>query len=632
MSKFIRTLCLVTACLGASYSVGADSTEPPFKLPGPKFSVRLERSVMVPMRDGARLSTDMYFPEGAGDKLPVILIRTPYNKKSWRQDGSSYDAPAVFWPARLFAGQGYVVAVQDVRGKFESEGQYLFAGNDAVDGYDTTEWVARQVWSNGRVGTYGCSYLGEVQYQQATKRSPHLTAMIPQGAGPVQYRAGGGINGGALELAALVGWERTYGSKLYYRPPAGTPRTTFVQSEDFFRPDPIVPNIDYRPIWDSLPLIDMLKKAGSPPTDWEDIVSRDFSDPWWSKTDFIRPTDHFDVPALHINSWYDFGIGETLGLFNQLSRNAISERARNNQFAIISPTTHCRSEMSGKHTIIGQRDMGDASLDYFAIYLQWFDYWLKGNREAQPKMPKLQVFVMGRNQWRGEGEWPLARTQFTKYYLHSAGHANSRFGDGLLSTDPPKDDASDEYIYDPKSPIPTAGGAVCTVCAHSADVADGAVDQSDLETRQDMLVYSTEALKKGIEVTGPIELTLYVTSSAKDTDFTAKLVDVYPDGTAYNVQEGILRARYREGFEKKVWMRPGEVYPLRLDLHATSNYFLPGHKIRLEVSSSNFPRFDRNLNTGGNNYDETQWLVAHNSVKHSRTYPSAVTLPIIPDR
>lgn len=633
MHTLMRTLTLIAAAfvVGAS-TVSADPLPPPFTLPAPKYAVRLERSVMVPMRDGIRLSTDLYFPQGAGDKLPVILVRTPYNKKTWRQESFSLTSPSLLWPARFFAGQGYVVAVQDVRGKFESEGQYLYAGGDAADGYDATEWLAAQPWSTGKIGTYGCSYLGEVQYQQATQRSRHLTAMIPQAAGPVQYRAGGGINGGVLELAALVGWERVFGSKLYYRPPPGTSRETFLQSEEFFRPEPQVSDIDYRPIWNSLPVIDMLKKAGAPPSDFEDLVSRDFSDPWWNKTDFIRPTDRFDVAALHINSWYDYGVGETLELFNQLRVNAESQRGRANQFAIISPTTHCRSELSGEHTFVGQRDMGNASLNYFSIYLRWFQYWLKGDEGARPTMPRLQLFVMGRNQWRGENEWPLARTRFTKYYLHSGGHANSRFGDGVLSTEHPAEEPPDQYTYDPKSPIPTAGGAVCTVCAQSTDVVDGGVDQSDLEARQDMLVYTTEILARGVEVTGPIELTLYVGSSAKDTDFTAKLVDVYPDGTAYNVQEGIIRARYREGFEKKVWLKAGEVYPIRVNLHATSNYFGPGHRIRLEVSSSNFPRFERNLNTGGNNYDETTWVVAHNMVSHSNRYPSQLLLPLVPER
>jgi len=243
-------------------------------------------------------------------------------------------------------------------------------------------------------------------------------------------------------------------------------------------------------------------------------------------------------------------------------------------------------------------------------------------------MPHLMIYVMGKNEWRGENEWPLTRTQFTKYYLHSNHEANSRFGDGTLSTALPNEAALDAYMYDPGSPVQSIGGAVC--CTGTPDAPAGSYDQSDVEARQDVLVYTTPVLEEGIEVTGPIKAVLYVSSSAKDTDFAAKLVDVYPDGSAYNIQEGILRARYREGWKKKVWMNPGEVYRLTVDMEATSNYFGPGHRIRVEISSSNFPHFDRNLNTGGNNYDETKWVAARNTIHHSKQRASFILLPVIP--
>ncbi len=243
-------------------------------------------------------------------------------------------------------------------------------------------------------------------------------------------------------------------------------------------------------------------------------------------------------------------------------------------------------------------------------------------------MPKVHLYVMGKNQWRSENEWPLARTQFTKYYFHSNGHAHSRFGTGTLSTAAPGNEPADVYVYDPKTPTPSVGGPLC--CTGTADAPSGVFDQSDVETRNDVLVYSTPVLRQGVEVTGPLSVVLYVSSSAPDTDFTAKLVDVYPDGSAFNIQESILRARYREGFDKKVWMKPGEVYEVRIDLQATSNYFGPGHRIRLEISSSNFPRFDRNLNTGGNQYNETEWKEATNTIHHSRIHPSHILLPVIP--
>jgi putative CocE/NonD family hydrolase len=278
--------------------------------------------------------------------------------------------------------------------------------------------------------------------------------------------------------------------------------------------------------------------------------------------------------------------------------------------------------------VVGGRDVGDARFEYYKLYLKWFDHWLKGIDNGIEKMPKVQLYVMGRNTWRGEKQWPLARTQYTRYYLHSDGHANSRSGTGTLSIKPPDKEPADRYTYDPGDPVPSRGGPIC--CTGDPH-ADGSYDQSEVENRRDVLVYTTPVLQQGIEVTGPLKAVLYVSSSAKDTDFTAKLVDVYPDGTAYNVQEGILRARHREGFTKKVWMRSGEVYEVPVDLEATSNYFGAGHRIRVEISSSNFPRFDRNLNTGGNNYDETKWVKAENAVYHAAENASYVLLPVIPE-
>jgi putative CocE/NonD family hydrolase len=313
--------------------------------------------------------------------------------------------------------------------------------------------------------------------------------------------------------------------------------------------------------------------------------------------------------------------------------NAESALGRDNQYVIISPTTHCIAEFymgAREQMIVGERDVGDARYNYWQTYIRWFDYWLKGIDNGVTDMPKVQIYVMGKNFWREEREWPPARAEYTRYYFHSDGHANSRFGTGILNTDSPGKEPPDRYTYDPKTPVPSLGGPIC--CTGTPEAVPGAYDQSEVEMRNDVLVYTTPVLKEGVEVTGPITATLYMSSSAKDTDFTVKLVDVYPDGTAFNVQEGILRARYREGFEKKAWMKPGEVYEVKVDIHATCNYFGPGHKIRVEVSSSNFPRFDRNLNTGGNNYDETEGVVAKNTLHHSERYPSHIVLPVIPER
>jgi putative CocE/NonD family hydrolase len=438
------------------------------------------------------------------------------------------------------------------------------------------------------------------------------------------------VEGGAYELLGGFNWFRGSGSKLYLRFPPGTPDSVTRAARTYFNPAPNVPTVDLNDALNVLPVIDVMRRAGAPPTDFEATLSHAPADPWWNQLNYLQPTDTFDVPSLQVNSWHDFGVAETLWQFNLFRTNAVSPRARDNQFIIVSPTSHCASERATTRTIVGARDVGDARFDYWGTYLKWFDHWLKDVDNGVTRMPKVQLYVMGRNTWRAEQEWPLARTRSTNFYLDGGGRANSRFGDGVLSFSPPRRAVADSFTYDPSHPVPTVGGPVC--CTVSPNAPEGSYDQSGVEARSDVLVYSTPVLTRGVEVTGPLKVVLYVSSDATDTDFVAKLVDVYPDGTAYNVQEGILRARYREGWAKPVLMQPGGVYELTIDLHATSNYFAPGHRIRLDVTSSNFPRFDRNLNTGGRNYDETVGRAARNMVHHAPRYPSRLVLPVIPDQ
>ncbi len=572
-----------------------------------KNEIRVEKSKKAPMRDGVKLSTDLYLPVDAGlkNRYPVILIRTPYDKNASGMEDQ----------ARRLATRGYGVAVQDVRGKFESGGSFTVSAADAADGEDTVEWLARQEWSNGNGGTTGCSYSGENQVEMAARKPLHLRAMNPQAAsGAMQYF--GSLRGGAFELAASADWFVSNGAKERPRNADG--------SVAAFTP----PKVNWPELWRSLPLRGMMTRAGMLATDWDDFVTHAEKDPWWETLGYVDETSRFDAPALVVDSWYDYGAGDALRLWDLMQKNSETPRARNNQFVILAPTTHCRYDRAAVNTIVGERNLGDARYDFFGLYLAWFDHWLKGVENGVEKMPKVQLYVMGKNQWRGENEWPLARTQFTQYYLSSGGHANSRWGDGVLTTERPAQGAPDHFVYDPRSPVPTVGGPDWGPAI--GELKAGAVDQSDVEMRHDVLVYTSAPLEKGVEVTGPIDVVLFVTSDAADTDFTAKLVDVYSNGMAYNVQEGIQRARYREGFEKPVRLKPGETVELHINLNATSNYFGPGHQIRLEVSSSNFPRFDRNLNTGGKNYDETSWKPALNTVYHSGGHVSYVLLPVIP--
>ena len=592
-------------------------------LPDPVYKVRLQKSQMIPMRDNIRLSTDLYFPEIIEKKLPAILIRTPYNKNTFRKKEEKL-------VAHFFSSQGYIVAVQDCRGKFESEGVYSPpAGNEANDGYDTVDWLTKQTWSNGKIGTFGCSYPGEMQMVQAPLMHPGLAAMIPQAAGGVigaangRYNYWAGFKGGVLDHAASISWYFRAAHKYSYKPPPGLADAEILKIREFFNPAAtLLPDVDFEKLNWYLPLIDIMNKAGAPPNDWVNLVTTDFGDPWWHEDmSFYDGDEKFNTPAIHMSSWYDFSVEETLFAAKYFSDNAVTKTVAENQFVIIAPTGHCDFNQSGENTKVGELYIGDVTFDYFGTYLKWFDFWLKGQKNSVTDMPKVQYFTIGKNKWQSADEWPLPETKFTKYYLHSGGNANSRYGDGTLSQKTSENEFSDKYTYDPGNPVPTIGG--------SRSEPAGAFDQAEVEIRNDVLVYSTPVLKKGIEITGPITLILYVSSSARDTDFTAKLIDVYPDGKAYNIQDAIFRARYREGLTKKVWMERDKVYKIQINLNAASNYFASGHVIRLQVSSSNFPMYERNLNTGGNNYDETEWILAKNTIHHSKKYPSHVVLPII---
>ncbi|MEO8453147.1 MAG: CocE/NonD family hydrolase, partial [Gemmatimonadota bacterium] len=585
---------LVLVVAGAA-ALSAQASNGPIPKPAAKYKFEVRRDVMVPMRDGIKLATDLYLPTGAGDKLPVVLMRTPYNK-------ATYNAGAI-QPAEFFAGQGYAALVQDARGQFASEGNYRVQAADAKDGYDTIDWIVKQPWSTGKVGTYGCSYLGEVQYLLSKMRHPAHLAMIPQAASGATGPAGGfytdfgAYEGGALTLSTVFGWFSYAGHKVH------EPVTTVIGRN--------VPKIDFAATLRSLPVSGMARRADLAPSDFEDFVTHPPADPYWDEVGYLRDDDRFNVPALHINSWLDVTPEQTMYVFNLMRRNGETARARDNQFAIMSPTTHCGSDFVGAPVKVGDREFGDSRLPFFQLYLDWFDHWLKGVENGVTKRPKVQYYVMGKNEWRSAPSWPVPGMRLVPYYLSSTKGAATSSGDGALAVTRPVRAGQDTYIYDPDNPIPSKGGTICC----TGDPADqpGIFDQSDRETRSDLLVFTTAALARGVTIAGAIKARLYVSSDAKDTDFTAKLMDVDEQGRSWNVVNGILRARYREGMTKKVLMEKGKVYPVEVSLKATAFYFPPGHRIRLWVSSSDFPMYDRNLNTGGTNYDETTWVKATNT-------------------
>ncbi|MBM4188371.1 MAG: CocE/NonD family hydrolase [Gemmatimonadetes bacterium] len=593
------------ALIGAT--AAAQPPQPSVAPPPPKFQFTVDSNLMIPMRDGTRLAADLYRPTGAGDRLPVVLIRTPYNKS-----GVFY----VTEPARFFAGQGFLVAAQDLRGKFRSEGEFVVQLDDAEDGYDTIDWIAKQPWSNGRVGTYGCSYMGEVQLLAAKMRHPNHTAMIPQSSTGVMGYAGGfhtnwgTYEGGTVGLSPLFGWMGGAGSKVKGR------------AADLSK-------IDFSSMLKSLPIATMAERAGHPPSDFRDFVTHPPADPYWDAKRYLRDDDRFDIPALHVNSWFDVTPEQTMYLVGLMERNGVSARARNNQFVVMSPTAHCQSEYAPAPTKVGDREFGDARLGYFELYRDWFDHWLKGIDNDVTNRPKVQYYLMGANEWRTAPRWPVPGMTPVPYYLSSTRGALTSRGDGQLLRRRSPAAGRDQFSYDPDDPMPARGGTVC--CTGNPKDEPGAFDQSDLETRPDVLVYTTPRLERPLTIAGTVKTVLYISSSAKDTDFAAKLLEVDSAGRSWNVASGILRVRYRESMARPVLMTPGRVYRIEVSLKATAHQFAPGNRVRLWVTSSEFPLHDRNLNTGGDNVTETTWLKAVNTVYYGGATASRLILPVVPE-
>lgn len=586
------------------------------------YEIRLEKSTMISMRDGVKLSMDLYFPDGATGKLPTVFIRTVYGKNATFGWNKVYSE---------LVKRGYVVAIQDIRGRYESEGEYHVARGRREDGYDTLDWIVAQDWSNQKVGTAGCSYLGEAQVVLAAAKHPNHVAAIPMSAASGYYvpgRAWQSYSGGAFELAQTAGWFASNGSQVFYGPPTSMDRSTWFKSPaaNLFKMAPKVDFGAYLKLLPTLPIDTLLERAQVPPSEYKQWVQSHPDSEFYRNKDFANAQDTFNVPSIFMDSWYDYGPTETIEMFQTFRKNAQSDVARDNQYLIIAPGTHCDFREETGNAKVGERDLGDVSLAYTDIQLRWYDYWLKGDENALTNMPRVQYYLMGKNEWRNSDVWPPKNTTLTHWYLTSDGNAQSRTGDGMLTRATPQTNTQNTFTYDPANPVPSLGGHTC--CTGS-DTEAGGYDQSAIELRNDILVYTSPALTKGIEVTGEIKAVLYVSSSALDTDFTVKLVDVYPDGRAFNIQEGALRMRYRNGLSSPALMSPDDIYKIEVDLNATGNYFSKRHKIRIEISSSNFPRWDRNLNTGGDNFSESTWVIARNTVHHGKKFQSYILLPVV---
>ena len=588
----------------------------------------VEQKIMMPMRDGIRLATDIYRPK-TDEKVPVIFSRTPYNFNSW---GDGEQRTRTAQRAYEAVKRGYAYVVQNERGRYYSEGEWDILGVPLTDGYDAFTWMKNQSWSNGKIGTLGCSSTAEWQMAVAALDHPSHAAMVPQGFGAGVGRVGdfmeqGNWYRGGVEQMLFFSW--LYGvehDKFKPRIPQGATQEDLIRISRFYDLAPENPRVDMAKALSHLPIQDILKNIDGKKEVFDKMVRRKPNHPDWYTSGLYHDNMDFGVPSFWFASWYDVSISPNLALFNHVRKNAKDEEIRDNQYLVIAPTLHCRYTRATENTIVGERNIGDARLNYDEQIYAWFDMWLKGeSNDFKTKTPRVQYYTMGSNKWQASESWPPEDSKMVTYYLSSNGSANSAFGDGQLTTQQPMVDSPDSFSYDPMNPVKSYGGNVC--CTGNA-VQGGAFDQRVMETRNDILVYTTDVLEAGVEVSGSIESTLYISSDVKDTDFTIKLIDVYPDGTAYNLDETIQRVRYREGYDKEVFMENGNVYKVNLTPMSTSNYFEKGHRIRVEISSSNFPRFARNLNTGGNNFDESKGLVAHNKVHHSSEYPSQIKLPI----
>jgi uncharacterized protein len=539
----------------------------------------------ISMRDGIVLGADVYLPAAGANstsRWTTVLVRTPYNRKS---------GPALSY--RTFVRHGYALVLEDIRGRYGSKGQFGYISQEGPDGNDTINWIAAQHWSNGRVVMAGSSYLGITQWWAAVENNPHLIAISPINSGDDEYLDRFYSAGGTMKLGHRLLWFAENlkpisrmpvppGSYLWHLPL----RTSDISATGF-----------------SLPL-------------WQFSLDHPSYDAFWKSQSIREQIKQIRAAVMSFGGWFDNYAESDLDAFSRMAQ------AHKQIETWIGPWGH-NTGLKFPTENFGRQ----AEMSIRLKQVDWFDKWTKHADVHEPTPPVLHLFVMGPDIWREEHEWPLARTHYTPLYLISAGNANSNEGDGILRWQPALQSKADTFTYDPKNPVPTNGGSIC--CEPTV-FPPGPLDQRSVEARQDVLVYTSPPLTEDLEVTGPVRTVLYVSTSANDTDFTAKLVDVQPDGRPFLVTDGIQRLRYRLSLDKAVLVKRNEAYQISVDTGVTSYVFAPGHRLRVELSSSNFPRFDRNLNSASPNSDQTKLIKAKQVVYHEKGYPSAIILPVIP--
>jgi uncharacterized protein len=560
-------------------------------------TVRIVSNIPVPMRDGAKLYADLYRPAREG-RFPVLVVRTPYGKQ---REG-------IHETKIQFAQRGYAVLVQDTRGRYESEGAWDPFRYEAQDGYDTVEWAARQPWSNGKVGMEGGSYLGNVQWQAAALTPPSLVAIYPAVASTSLYH-NTFFHGGAFKLAVSYGWG-------VVRMPLRTMYPQYWHSAGYAPPE-----LRYETIGWGLPLETLdVASSGQPVRHWRDWVKHQSYDDYWRAMSVEENFENVKVAVHTQGGWFDLLLNGTLNGYVGVRNQSGSEAARRAARMIVGPWGHGPSQK------FGDVDFGpDAMRNTFARELQFFDHHMMGIDTGIDREPPVEIHLMGLNRWVRYDDWPVPGTRYTPFYLSSGGRANSARGDGKLGVEKPSGAANDQFTYDPNHPVPSVGAHDCC----GMPVSSGPVDQREVEGRSDVLVYTSEILKEPLAIAGPIRMKLFAATDGPDTDWFVKLVDVYPDGFAINVAEGVLRARFHRGYDRMELLNPNQAYEFEIDMRGTANVFLPGHRIRVDVTSSNFPQFDRNLNSGKDLATGTRVRVARQTVFHTPERASHIVLPVV---
>jgi uncharacterized protein len=602
-TPFVRVVALLISILvyvAAAFAQLLLAQAPPTPI---HSDIIIQHDVPMKTRDGVTLYADIYRPQSP-DKFPVILMRTPYDKSvSWAVS-----------PAPEIVARGYVLVIQDVRGRYTSEGEWYPFRHEQADGYDSVEWAASLPYSNGKVGMLGASYVGATQMLAAISTPPHLAGIAPAVTAS-NYHDGWTYQSGAFEQWFDQSWTSQLARNTLDR--------LIDENTDARVGAPTLPLAHY-PVFNFGQLAADARLTASLAPYYGDWLAHPDYDDYWKQWSIEENFPKIAIPMLQVGGWYDIFSAGTLRNYIGAKAHGATEAARTQQHLLMQIGGH-----AGFGRRIGDVDFGPHALEnrYTDVILDWYDFLFKGARNQFATDKPVKLFVMGVNEYRSEDDWPPPQAHYVKYFLHSRGKANSLRGDGSLSTSAPQSEPPDAYVYDPANPVPTVGGPLCCDQKH---MEPGPRDQRSVENRDDVLVYSTLPLMQDVEVTGPVTVTLFVKSSGVDTDFTGKLLDVGPDGFAKDLTEGILRMRYRDSQEHASLMNPGEIYQIRLDLWSTSNVFRRGHSLRLEISSSNFPRFDRNLNTG-EEIKFARWLVsATNTVLHDAQHPSALVLPLMP--